>query len=104
LGKPYGQRSRQSLAELCFQQTAHVEMIARDRYGRGGGNVECAGKDAGKHQVSAGMAWVYARYAPKDSPLYGIQTEAKAARRGLWVDEEPVPPWEWRRSKLLPSN
>lgn len=94
LRQPYGQRSRQSLAELCFQETAHVEMIARDRYGRGVGKVECAGKDAGAHQVSAGMAWVYTRYAPKDSPLYGMQAEAKAARPGLWADNEPVPPWE----------
>ena len=34
-------------------------MIARVRYGRAAGKVECAGKDAGEHQVSAGMAWVY---------------------------------------------
>lgn len=56
LGQPYGQRSRQSLAELCFQQTAQVALAARDRYGRAVGKVECAGKDAGAHQVSAGMA------------------------------------------------
>ena len=74
-------------------------MIARVRYGRAAGKVECAGKDAGEHQVSAGMAWVYPRYAPKDSPLYGVQGEAKAAKFGLWADNEPVPPWEWRKAK-----
>lgn len=25
------------------------------------------------------------------------EDEAKAARRGLWVDADPMPPWEWRR-------
>ncbi len=25
--------------------------------------------------------------------------EAKAKGSGLWSDPEPVPPWEWRRSK-----
>jgi hypothetical protein len=29
------------------------------------------------------MAWVFVRYAPTDSPLYAIEQEARAARRGL---------------------
>ncbi len=24
---------------------------------------------------------------------------AKAERRGLWHDDKPVPPWEWRKDK-----
>lgn len=95
---PFGHRSRQSLADLCFQESATVELVARDRYGRSVGKVQCAGKDAGSHQVSSGMAWVYERYAPKDSPLFGLQAEAKAARRGLWADAQPIPPWEWRKA------
>ena len=42
------------------------------------------------------MAWVFERYAPKDSPLYAVQAEARVARRGLWQDASVVPPWEWR--------
>lgn len=41
------------------------------------------------------MAWVFDRYAT-DRTLYAIQDEARAARRGLWSDAAPVPPWEWR--------
>ena len=26
-----------------------------------------------------------------------IEAQAKAARRGLWADENPEPPWDWRR-------
>jgi endonuclease YncB( thermonuclease family) len=98
LRQPFGNRSKQSLAELCFQVTAKVEQIARDRYGRSVGKVECAGVDAGAHQVATGMAWVYDRYSKPSSPLYRLQDEAKAARRGLWAESEPVPPWEWRRA------
>jgi endonuclease YncB( thermonuclease family) len=98
LRQPFGQRSRQSLAAICFHETAKVELIARDRYGRSVGKVQCSGKDAGRHQVSSGMAWVYERYAPKDSPLYGVQAEARSARLGLWADAEPIPPWEWRKT------
>ncbi len=27
------------------------------------------------------------------------EVEAREARRGLWVELEPVAPWEWRRAK-----
>jgi endonuclease YncB( thermonuclease family) len=98
LRQAFGQRSRQSLAAICFHEFAKVELIARDRYGRSVGKVQCSGKDAGGHQVSSGMAWVYERYAPKDSPLYWEQAEARAAKRGLWSEAEPVPPWDWRKT------
>jgi len=39
------------------------------------------------------LAWVY---APRDSPLYALEAEARTTRRGLWSEERPVPPCEWR--------
>jgi len=33
-----------------------------------------------------------------DQALYeAAEDSARAERRGLWVDPDPVPPWEWRR-------
>jgi endonuclease YncB( thermonuclease family) len=97
--QPFGTRSRQSLAELCHGKAATVSDRGKDRYGRTLGAVICAGVDANAEQVRRGMAWVYEQYAPKGSPLYAMQREAKAAQRGLWRDARPVPPWEWRRSR-----
>jgi endonuclease YncB( thermonuclease family) len=48
--------------------------------------------------VRAGMAWVFDKYVT-DRSLYAVQDEAKAAKRGLWADIHPVPPWEWRHSR-----
>jgi endonuclease YncB( thermonuclease family) len=95
--QPFGQRSRQSLAELCHQQPARITERARDRYGRSVADVECQGRDVGQHQVATGMAWVYDRYAKGYAHLYPLQGTARAERRGLWADPAPVPPWEWRR-------
>jgi endonuclease YncB( thermonuclease family) len=96
----FGNRSKQSLSELCFDKTATLAEQGKDRYGRTLARVHCDGIDANSQQVRRGMAWVYRKYAPKDSPLYAVEDEAKVARRGLWGDAEPMPPWEWRMLKL----
>jgi endonuclease YncB( thermonuclease family) len=96
--QPFGTRSRQSLADLCAGRDARIAEQGKDRYGRTLGRVNCAGLDANGEQVRRGMAWVFERYAPKHSPLYAVQAEARAAKRGLWQDAKPVPPWEWRRN------
>lgn len=95
----YGNRSRQSIADLCFKQPARVETVNTDRFGRTVGHLFCNGIDAQAYQVSAGMAWVFDRYSSPSSPLYPLQAQAKAARRGLWADANPVPPWQWRRTE-----
>lgn len=94
----FGQRSRQSLAEMAFRQSARVVTHGTDRYGRTVGTVYVDGRDVNAEQVRRGLAWVYPRYA-HDAALYDLQRQAQADRRGLWADADPVPPWEWRRSR-----
>ena len=96
-GQPYGTRSRQNLSALCFHRSAEVRPVSQDRYGRTVAHVTCDGHDAGAEQVREGMAWVFVRYAAKGSALYGLERDARASRRGIWADDHPVAPWEWRR-------
>ena len=98
LRQPFGTRSRQSLAEMCFGKIAAVDVRGRDRYKRALGQVTCGGTDANAEQVRRGYAWTYTRYARADSPLYALQMQAQSAHRGLWADPAAVAPWEWRRN------
>lgn len=95
--QPFGRRSRQHLAELCFQVEAKITPKTKDRYGRTVADVECRGQDAGKAQVQAGMAWVYDRYSKGYEALYQLQDEARTAGLGLWSHPGAVAPWEWRK-------
>ena len=94
----YGDRSKQNLSALCFRRPAEVRPVSLDRYARTVAHVTCDGHDAAAEQVREGMAWVFVRYAAKGSPLYGLEREARANRRGIWADAQPVAPWEWRRA------
>ena len=96
--QPFGQRSRQHLADLVFRKEVLVVEHGKDRYGRTLGRLKLGAVDANEEQIRSGMAWVYDKYVV-DRSLYGLQDEAKRARRGLWADPEPVPPREWRRSR-----
>ena len=50
------------------------------------------------------MAWWYRKYAPKDAELERLETEAKQAKRGLWSQPNPVPPWSWRKGEGVPKT
>ena len=98
----FGTRSKQSLSDIVFNRAVTVETGKTDRYGRAIGKVLVDGIDANLQQVSRGFAWHYKAYEREqslsDRQLYDFaQSEARAARRGLWQDAEPVAPWDWRK-------
>ena len=102
--QPFGNRSKQSLSDMVFNKMVSVETDKRDRYGRELGKVLAGGADVNLEQVRAGMAWHYKVYERTQSVIdrqsyADAEIEAKAAKRGLWVDAEPTPPWEWRHPK-----
>jgi endonuclease YncB( thermonuclease family) len=60
------------------------------------------GQDMNLEQLKAGMAWFYRYYQKELSlekrKLYAkAEAEARANKKGLWQDKDPMPPWEWRR-------
>ncbi len=93
----FGQRSKQSLSDLCYGKEARVIITGKHR-DRSIGRVWCAGVDTSAMQVQRGMAWVYDYYA-SDKALYALQNAARQVDRGLWSDPTPVRPWVWRKSK-----
>ena len=97
----FGNRSKESLSDLVFDQTVDVETTKRDRYGRQIGKVLVNGRDVNLVQVERGMAWFYRKYqreqSPNDQRLYeAAEDAAKAGRQGLWLDVVPVASWEFR--------
>ena len=97
----FGQRSKASLSALAFSQTATADCRKIDRYKRNLCVVSVGGRDVGLEQVRAGMAWHYKQYAKEQPAIERVayeraENDAKAKHLGLWVDRNPVPPWEWR--------
>lgn len=97
--QPFGERGKQKLSEICYGKNASVRVVSTDRYGRRVGDVDCAGINANESMIQTGLAWVYRKYDKGHEYLYAIEEEARNSRRGLWMDTNPIAPWEWRKTK-----
>ncbi len=98
----YGLASRKHLLSIVAGKQVTVEYQKRDRYGRIVGKVLLNGIDACLEQVKAGFAWHYKKYqreqSPEDRHLYAdAENKARDDRLGLWRENNPNPPWEYRR-------
>lgn len=101
--QPFGKRSKQSLSDMCYQQTAVIERIDIDRYGRTVAKVQCGLINANEEQIRTGMAWIYRKYL-RDQKISALEKGARESRLGLWKETNPIPPWEWRKAKLTNSQ
>ena len=102
----FGSRAKSVSSELVFGQVVRVQRRDTDRYRRIVADVILPdGRSLNHELVREGMAWHYRKYAPHDQTLARLEAEARAARRGLWSQPKPVPPWEWRnRGPALPAD
>jgi endonuclease YncB( thermonuclease family) len=99
-GQDFGSRAKQFSSELAFGKVVTVVPRDRDRYGRLVADVVLPdGRVLNDELVKAGLAWWYRQYARNIGTLSQLEAEAREAKRGLWSQSNPVPPWEWRRTK-----
>jgi endonuclease YncB( thermonuclease family) len=111
--QPFGRRAQQKLSEFVFGKEVDFDWVKTDHRDRPVGVVFVAPigcstcdktVDAGFEVVKAGLAWHYKEYqrnqTPEDRVKYAEAEDwARAAQTGLWIDPNPVPPWEWRKAK-----
>ena len=95
-GQAFSTVSRRALSNLLFGKAVTVRVVETDRYGRRVGHVSVDGVNAGLEQLRGGLVWHYTFYS-NDARYAAAERDARAARRGLWQDASPVPPWEFRQ-------
>ncbi|MGE0621149.1 MAG: thermonuclease family protein [Pseudomonadales bacterium] len=112
-GQPYADEARRELSRLVLDRAARLETERADPFGRLVGRLwvqpqSCPGcgqtLDAGLAMLTTGHAWWYRRYAHEQTPeargqYEFAEQEARAKQAGLWQDEQPTPPWDWKRDR-----
>ena len=102
--QPFGRKSKQHLSDLVFGSVVAVQWQHRDRNQRIIGKVVFGGHDVNLEMVRSGLAWWYEQFQKEqtvaDRELYDVaEKAARKKRSGLWSDQNPVPPWEFRHSR-----
>jgi micrococcal nuclease len=93
--QPYGSVSRDTLAVMVLHRQISLHTLAVDKYERTVAQLIVNGLNVNEEMVRRGMAWEYSNYH-SDRRYIALQHEARQARRGLWAQSDPIPPWEWR--------
>ena len=97
-GQAYGQKAKHAASDLAFGKQVTVQTHGKDKYKRTLGDVLLPdGLSLNQELVMQGWCWWYKMYALGDTVLEGLEKEAREAKRGLWADPQPAPPWEWRK-------
>lgn len=94
----FGQVAKKYLSELIFNKTVAVKEMDVDRYGRTIGLVTINNLNVNEKLLEVGLAWHYKKY-DSNKAWAEIEKRARENKRGLWIDVNPTPPWEYRNSK-----
>src|SRR5262245_20041737 len=104
-GQAFGNRAKQAASALVFGRDVILQTHGQDKYNRTLADVFLRNGTHVNHMlVKDGWCWWYRKYAPGDTVLEKLEKEARKAKKGLWVDPHPVPPWEWRKKWVEASG
>ena len=92
----YGKQARRALMKLCKKADVQVTLTGIDKYQRDLGYLTCNNTSVSEALVKQGYAWFNVRYSGNWA-LQAAENDARQAKRGLWKQKKPMPPWEWRQ-------
>ncbi|HHF0446516.1 TPA: thermonuclease family protein [Haemophilus influenzae] len=94
----FGQKSKKTLSDLVYQKNVRLAQKGKDRYKRTLAIVYYQDKNINLEMVKQGMAWAYKQYS--HDPIYlQAQENAQAKQIGIWADNNPIEPSQWRRQE-----
>lgn len=98
--QPFSRKAHDLTTKLIYGKTVTLRIVDRDQYGRIVADVLLPdGRNLAVELLTGGLAWWYRAIQPENRTYERLEAEARAAKRGLWVDKDPVPPWRWRRER-----
>ena len=98
----FGNKSKEALSRLVAGKTVTVKKTGTDKYKRTLGVVIVGDVDANAKLIEDGWAWHFKKYNDEER-LAKLEEVARKAKRGLWADENPLAPWDYRAKQKMPE-
>ncbi|MEE9498260.1 MAG: thermonuclease family protein [Nitrospinaceae bacterium] len=104
MGQVFGKQARQYTEQMVLGSWVRVNVALIDRHGRRVGEVIVEdGWVLNEELVHAGFAWYYRVHPVRNDRLQKLEQYAFSKKLGLWVEPDPLPPWEFRRESRIPQ-
>jgi endonuclease YncB( thermonuclease family) len=94
--QPFGLEAKGFTSGMATGKTIRAVVVKKGRYEMC--KVYVGDKCLNEELLKAGYAWHYEEYST-DETWARMEQNARSARKGLWSEENPVPPWDLRWTK-----
>jgi micrococcal nuclease len=96
--QPFGKKAKYFVSDMCFGK--NIKLLHENKYDRYKRLIAEViledGTNLNKELVKLGLAWHFKKYS-EDFEYAELETEAKKNKIGIWSEENPISPWEWRK-------
>ena len=96
LKQVFGLESKKALEQKVLYKKVFIDGEKEDRYGRLIADIKIGSRWINKELVEEGYAWHYKQYS-KNQELANAELKAKKSFKGLWKDDDPISPWNYRK-------
>lgn len=99
LKQPYGKQAKHATAAYVANREVVVRDLKRDRQGRTTADILLQdGRQIAHELIKEGLAWVQPGRSD-GQVLKDMEELARAERKGLWSEPNPIPPWKWKSAR-----
>ncbi|GEM_PF-1303255 len=99
-GQRYADQSKELLKKLLLKKDVTITLHSRDRHGNRIGTIAVEGSPDPRHELlKSGLAWPAERH--NEPELEALKEEARQKNIGIWEEENPTPPWTFRRQQSM---
>ncbi len=100
-GQAFNKAAARFLKSFIKGKALTYKVISKDRYKRSIALVYANDINLQAELIKNGFAWVYPRYCKQAicNDWKRLQEQAKASKKGLWQDKNPITPWDWKHNK-----
>lgn len=97
----FGDQAKNLLEKLLLNRSVKITIQGKDRWGTRMGVVVLEGSedDPRYELLKEGLAWTAERNPIQE--LESIKEQARQKGKGLWQNENPTPPWIFRRQQTM---
>lgn len=100
LSQEYGDHAKSFLENIALQKKVTFTVTGKDRWGKQLGVVLINGRvDVRIEILKEGLAWTAERNPHQEFET--IKETAKENSKGLWKQDNPTPPWVYRRQQTM---